>query len=153
MNEEDVYRIAEELSLNIEPITHEYEDPAESRDNESDRSDESWWMLSEDNESRHLGLALLGLGADGEGAMLVARQRWEWVVHELRGPLLNSKDVKRIATYDDADQEVRDVIRRRKKSLRRCILCRQRMAPEHGGGDFGEFVCFGCQETKVGIVF
>lgn len=65
---------------------------------------------------------------------------------------------KEVALLDDpTDGEIaaalRDAERRRRRSLRACADCGERVAPERGSMIHGAFRCHGCMERHHGVVF
>jgi hypothetical protein len=112
-------------------------------------SDRTWCGLVEPGDE---GTILLLVGQE-EGRLLLASPRTRWEGHL---PVLTPQKIIRPETIETAIAGARRLIRNRRRTFRDCVFCNGRFPPEHGERHVDEldgFVCHGCMERKLGVVF
>jgi len=53
----------------------------------------------------------------------------------------------------DLDEAIRRARAARRRSIRPCAVCGDRIPPEHGERVDGAVICHGCQSSRFGVVF
>lgn len=144
--------IADALGLSMEPL-EEGVGPVASGQWVDARlpSDFFWWWLTVEDDG-----VLVAVKDNGDLFVCRPIRRIAGPPPELR---VTAGTMTRVATQDDAIEEVRRLLRNRRRSYRRCHFCQNRTPPEYGertevGPNEPEaFVCHGCMSEHLGVVF